>query len=152
MQHTRPHLPASALAAIIDAAQLSELLRPWLPDAGERAFVVRIISEEGPTHHRCASYALLRLLATIAARTGALPPTSQGLPVAMRLPPHLAGGSPPTFPLALDPEALAAVSGGEAAQSAALADALCDGPAHHVLANVAMANLAAGILRALERR
>lgn len=152
MQHARTHLPASVLAASIDPAQLTELLRPWLPDDGERAFVVRIISEEGPAHHRCASYALLRLLAAIAARTGTVPPTAPGLPVAMRLPPHLAGGAAPTFPLTLDMAALDAVSDGDAARSAALADALCDGPAHHVLANVAMADLAAGILRALEHR
>jgi hypothetical protein len=148
----RQHLPASALIAAVDTAQLAALLTPWLPDPGERQFVARLIAEEGPAHHRCASFALLRLLAAIAQRTGTMPPASPGLPVAMRLPPHLAGGDAPNFPLELDPTAIEIASGGDPIRGAALADALCDGPAHHVLANIAMADLAAGILRALDKR
>lgn len=148
----RPHLPASALAAAVDVERLAATLAPWLPDAGERAFVARMIAGEGPVHHRGASYALLRLLAAIAERTGVEPPTAPGLPVAMRLPPHLVGGEVPSFPLELDRQAVELASAGDPGRADALADALRDGPAHHVLANVAMANLAAGILRALERQ
>lgn len=143
---------ASAIAQVLDADRLARILAPWVPDVGERTFLVRCIIGEGPIHHRGASYALIALAGTIAERVGAdVPlPDRTGIPVPMRLPPHLErpGQESPAYPLCLDPAALDGLAGGHA--GVVLADAIIDGPPHHALANVVLVNLLSAILRRVE--
>lgn len=143
---------ASAIAALLDPDRIATVLAPWLPDAAERDFVVRCILAEGPIHHRGASFALLALAAQVAERTGIDPHHEDiGIAVPMRLPPHLERpDAPPDYPLRLDPGAVQRIAGGSTAVGRVLADAVTDGPPHHALANVALLNLLAAILRRLE--
>src|SRR5678815_1468409 len=81
-------------ATFIDPARVDALLAGAVPDDEDRAFVVRCILGEGPVHHRGANYVLLLLLGMVVdavggADTAAL--RARGtLPVAMKVPPHLA--------------------------------------------------------------
>jgi hypothetical protein len=146
----------SAIARGIDADRLVHILEPWLPDADERTFVVRCIVGEGPIHHRGASYALLALAGAVADRLGSPGPGPGGadLAVPMRLPPHLErhDQDPPAYPLRLDPAGLDLLAGGKEDVRRALIDAVTDGPPHHALANVALLNLLAAILRRIGER
>jgi len=147
---------ASAIGSVLDADRLMRILAPWIPDAGERTFVVRCIIGEGPIHHRGASYALIALAGAIAERLGvsAIPPGHEAIQVPMRQAPHMErhDHDAPTYPLALDPSGLAYLAGGQAGIRQVLADAVTDGPSHHALANVALLNLLAAILRRVESR
>jgi hypothetical protein len=154
-----PHLPhdraaASAIALVLDAERLARILEPWLPDAGDRTYMVRCIIGEGPIHHRGASYALIALAGAIAERLGLTVsgPDRAGIAVPMRLPPHLErpGEDPLVFPLRLDPSGLDHLAAGHAGVRQVLTDAVTDGPPHHALANVALLNLLAAILRRVE--
>lgn len=139
-------VPASRLLDFIDTERLDACLQPLLPDAGERAFVLRCLVGEGPLHHRGANYVLLSLLAQAVQDRGGDAPAGESapatLPVPMRLPPHLSGqverGS---YPLGLPTAALARLAGGRASQVQAMVDCLTDGPPQHALANVAMVAL-----------
>lgn len=64
----RHAVPVSRLLGFVDTRQLDERLTPLLPDAGDRAFVLRCLVGEGPMHHRGANYVLLSLLAEAVAR------------------------------------------------------------------------------------
>lgn len=152
--HHHDRAAASAIALVLDADRLARILEPWLPDAGERTYMVRCIIGEGPIHHRGASYALIALAGAIAERLGvtAAAPDGAGIPVPMRLPPHLErpGEDPPAYPLRLDLAGLDHLAAGQAGVRQVLADAVTDGPPHHALANVALLNLLAAILRRVE--
>ena len=150
-----PHapIPPTAIRAVLSPERLEPLFRSFLPDDADRAFVMRCILEQGPIHHRGASFALLSLVAELLVRTGGMPDkpvTGQTVAVPLRLPPHLAAerGEDETYPLqmALAPLEILAPQGGAAL--AALADCLLDGPPHHALANALIVS-ALGVL--LER-
>ncbi|AUX34291.1 hypothetical protein SOCE836_064620 [Sorangium cellulosum] len=134
-------LPSSAVSALIRPGRLDALLAPWMPDAEERAFVVRCIVGEGPIHHRGASYTLLCLLGLLLEELGpdeGGAPRGESLPVPIRLPPHLARGSDHDYPLALPLAPLTRLAPKGSPELAALVDCLTDGPPHHALANAAM--------------
>lgn len=154
--HHHERAAASAIGSALDAGRLAAILAPWVPDPGERAFVVRCIVGEGPIHHRGASYALLALAGAVAERLGSPGPEpgATDLPVPMRLSPHLErpGQDPPAYPLRLDPAGLDLLTGGKEDIRQVLVDAVTDGPPHHALANVALLNLLAAILRRIGER
>lgn len=145
---------SSAISLVLDADRLMCILAPWIPDAGERAFVVRCIIGEGPIHHRGASYALIALAGAIAERLGAsaIPLGEEAVQVPMRQAPHMErhAHESPVYPMALDPSGIIYLAGGQTGDSQALTDAVTDGPSHHALANVALLNLLAAILRRIE--
>lgn len=123
-------------------------------DARDRAFVMRCILDEGPLHHRVASWALLRMLASLIESSGG---SSQELaavetaPLAMRLPPNVASASDePEFPIGL-PTRLLRETLGDADLPLAV-ECLTDGPPHHALANAAMAWLIEALAHELSRR
>lgn len=170
-------VPASRLLDFIDTQRLDACLQPLMPDAGDRAFVLRCLVGEGPMHHRGANYVLLALLAqavqargSVAAVPAPTPvpsptPTLSGanpaavapatgahprVAVPMRLPPHLSDQvARGTYPLSLPTAALSALAGGDAAQVQAMVDCLTDGPPQHALANVAMVALLEQLLSPL---
>lgn len=145
----RSGIPASRALAFVDEGQLDGWLAPLVPDAGDRAFVVRCLVGEGPIHHRGANYILLALLARALQTRGGVQPQPGGERVAMRLPPHLAETvDESTYPLTLPTEALRALAGGDAQQLEAMIDCLTDGPPQHALANVAMVALIESLLTA----
>lgn len=137
-------IPASQLLGFVDEAALSQSLAGLLPDDGDRRFVVRCLVGEGPAHHRGANFVLLSLLQRLLERWGARPPdAAAGLPVPMRLPPHLAANVDPDsddghYPLRLPVRALDELADGDPGRRAAMVDCLTDGPPQHALANVLM--------------
>lgn len=141
----QPSVPASRALSFVDPVALDGVLQPLLPDATERAFVLRCLIGEGPIHHRGANYVLLSLLArmTAAGDQASMPaPIEASVPVPMRLPPHLADQvESAQYPLLLPTAALQRLAGGDADRLAAMVDCLTDGPAQHVLANVVMVAL-----------
>lgn len=146
-------LPSSRINAFIRPERLSAALRPLVADPEDLDFVVRCVIGEGPAHHRGANYALLALLIELLEALGVEPCPVEPAAVPMRLPPHLAG--PPedsaVYPLALDLAPLRRALGDAAAVEAA-ADCLCDGPPHHVLANLLMVQLIGAARAALPPR
>jgi hypothetical protein len=140
------HASASSIDAAIDVAAVADLLRPWVPDDADRAFVVRCMLEEGPAHHRGATYALLRLLGEASRRHGRRPPEGPSLPVPMHVPPHLRREADAVFPLELPLAPLRGLGRGGAPAARVLADCLTDGPPHHALANAAMVCLLSTLL------
>jgi hypothetical protein len=142
---------ASAIGLVLDTDRLMRILAPWIPDAGERTFVVRCIIGEGPIHHRGASYALIALAGAIAERLGAsaIPSGKDAVQVPMRQAPHMERHDQerPVYPLSLDPSGIIYLAGEQAGVRQVLTDAVTDGPSHHALANVALLNLLAAILR-----
>jgi len=153
--HPPEHVPASAIAASIHPERLSDLLKPWIPDDEERAFVIRCIALEGPIHHRGASYVLLSLLGALLERLGPIDeaPTGDSIPVPLRLPPHLAAhGDDGHYPLSLPLGALERLAPRGSPELNALLDCLLDGPPHHALANAAMVCLLDALLTRLDER
>ncbi|WP_437730152.1 hypothetical protein [Sorangium sp. So ce1335] len=135
-------LPSSVVSALIRPERLDALLAPWMPDAEERAFVVRCIVGEGPVHHRGASYTLVCLLGLLLEELGPSQeggaPAGESLPVPIRLPPHLARGDDHDYPLSIPLAPLTRLAPKGSPELAALVDCLTDGPPHHALANAAM--------------
>jgi hypothetical protein len=123
----------------LDAKAIDEALEPIVPDPRDRAFVLRCILEEGPRHHRVASFALLRMLSRVLEDVGgAGAAKGASAPLAMRLPPGVASRADDAeFPIGV-PTALIGELLDEAGAAEAL-DCLRDGPPHHALANAAMA-------------
>jgi hypothetical protein len=152
--HHHDRAAASAIALVLDPDRLARILEPWVPDGGERTFLVRCIIGEGPIHHRGSSYALIALAGAIADRLGVSVPASgeASVTVPMRLPPHVERPDQdhPVYPLRLDPSGLDHLAAGKDGVRQVLADAVTDGPPHHALANVALLNLLAAILRRVE--
>jgi hypothetical protein len=127
----------------VDEGRLDGWLAPLVPDAGDRAFVLRCLIGEGPIHHRGANYILLALLGRALQAHGDIKPPSGGVPVPMRLPPHLANvqDDEGVYPITLPVTALRELAGGDAQQLDAMVDCLTDGPPQHALANVVMVAL-----------
>lgn len=96
--------------------------------------------EEGPRHHRVASWALLQMLAALLAELGGADPAireAESEPVGMRLPPKVASYSDDAeFPIGIPTSMLREVLGEHDAELAL--DCLRDGPPHHALANAVM--------------
>ena len=117
-----------------------------MPDAEDRAFVVRCILKEGPVHHRVASYALLLLAGRVLERAGGVMPATEdrpSVPVPLRLPPHVRRGDDDDahYPLRMPTAALGELAPGGSSELAALVGCLLDGPPHHALANAALVSL-----------
>jgi hypothetical protein len=152
-----PHaarVSSSALLGFVDRAELERALEPFVPDAGDREFLVRCVVAEGPAHHRGANYVLLRLLARALEAAHARPgPPRDGLPVPMHVPPHLrrADGEQ-CYPLKLPTGPLERLAQGAPREVEAMADCLTDGPAQHSVANVLMVSMLAALLEALEQK
>lgn len=135
--------------------EIEALLAPWLPDATDRAFVVRCIVDEGPIHHRGASYALLRLLGlALEAVGGPGPRRDEAAPIPLRLPPRRQRGDDDDgqFPLGVPLAAIERLAPRGSPTFAALLDYLRDGPPHHALANAAMVCMLGALLDRLAER
>jgi hypothetical protein len=151
-----PHRNAPS-AAFIDWSRVDSLLAGAVPDAEDRAFVVRCILGEGPAHHRGANYVLLQLLGMIVDRLGGgdmEAVRARGtMPVPMKVPPHLERrGSLMAYPLALPTGPLEELAPAGSPDLAAMVQCLSDGPPQHALANAAMIWLIGAALDRLERR
>lgn len=145
-----PHRHSATARAqdVLRHDEVDALLAPWLPDRTDRAFVVRCLVEEGPIHHRGASYALLRLIGlALAAVGGPGPVRDESAPIPLRLPPHLRGrGGDGDFPLGVPLEVIERLAPRGSKEFAALLDCLRDGPPHHALANAAMVCMLGALL------
>ncbi len=151
-----PHRSATS-TAFIDASRIDAILAGAVPDAEDRAFVVRCILGEGPAHHRGANYVLLRLLGLLVDRLGGADMASlraRGtLPVPMKVPPHLERqGSLMAYPLGLPTAPLSELAAAATPEQSAMADCLSDGPPQHALATAAMLWLIGAALERLEER
>jgi hypothetical protein len=126
---------------VLDDDAINAGLAEVVPDARERAFVLRCILEEGPRHHRVASWTLLRLLAAVLAELGdARPTATRGAsePLGMRLPPSVVASSDDAqFPIGIPTSMVNEVMSRREVELAL--ECLRDGPPHHALANAAMA-------------
>jgi len=151
MPHAPPgrHVPSSAVSAFIDRSRLDRALSPWVPDAADRAFVVRCLVDEGPAHHRGANYVLLSLLAELAGAAPADIANQPSVPVPMRLPPGAAhaGSEQGSFPIRLPTALLERLAPAGSVAQDAMIDCLTDGPPQHALANVATVCLLSALLR-----
>lgn len=147
-----PHGPGPSF---IDRDRIDAILRALVADDDERDFVLRCVLREGPAHHRGANYVLLAMLGELLDALGA---TSQPMadaetvPVAMRVPPHLAKHAPKHYPLGIPRAPLLALAEGSDRKAREMADALSDGPPQHALANAAMVALLARALEAARTR
>lgn len=131
------------------AERIAAALEPWIPDRADRDFVVRVILEEGPAHHRGSSYVLLSLLAELVRIHAAAPtPGAATEPVRMHLPPHVAAQVDGTYPLALQLDPLRVLAPEDPDAQRAMVECLVDGPAHHALANAACVALLGALLAA----
>ncbi len=149
-------IPPAAASAFIDSSRIDAILAPIVPDDEDRAFVVRCILGEGPVHHRGANYVLLTLLGALVEAAGEVDIEAlraRGtVPVAMRVPPHLARpGSMMSYPLSLPTAPLERLAAAGSVEQAAMADCLTDGPPQHALANAAMVWLVGAALEKLDR-
>ena len=148
---------SAGLASLAGTAEIAALLAPLVPDEEDREFVARCIAPVGPSHHRVASFALLRLLSeALAAAGGPLPAPQddEGIPVPFRLPPHLDrhADEDAHYPIRLPRRALDRLAPAGSREAETYADALTDGPAHHALANVAMASMLDALIARLSRK
>ncbi len=143
-RHSRPppprHPRPGSKGRDLDGGAIDAALAEIVPDARDRAFVLRCILEEGPRHHRVASWALLRMLAALLAEVGGADPEmgeAPAAPVGMRLPPKLASHSDDgEFPIGIPTTLLNEILDHGEAELAL--DCLRDGPPHHALANAVM--------------
>lgn len=151
-----PRRSPVGLSSLVRADELADALAPFVSDEEDRAFVARCIATEGPSHHRIASSALLRLLAEALRAAGGAPGTGRDddLPVAFRLPPHLDrhADEDAHYPLRLSRRAIERLAPAGSREAETIADSLADGPAHHALANVAMVNLLDALIERLSGR
>lgn len=143
------HVPSSAITAFVDRPRIDALLAPWVPDAADRAFVVRCILGEGPAHHRGANFVLLALLGQLVEREGRAPgadPAAVAVP--LRLPPHLAEAreEEDAYPLAMPTRPIERLAARGTREFEAMVDCLTDGPPQHALANAAMLALLDALL------
>jgi len=153
-----PHKPPhhhrkqdSRLSSFVDRARADAILKGWVPDDHDRAFVVRCLLDEGPAHHRGSNYVLLALLGELAAGTGP-EPGAASVRVPLRFPPHLAEERDDTaFPLPIPRSALERLAPGDDRAQRAMIECITDGPPQHSLANAAMLCLIDAALRAAGR-
>ncbi len=140
-------------------ARVEALLAPWVADSHDRAFVLRCLVDEGPSHHRGATVALLLLLERTLQRCPPLPEPGPGADpqappaaaISLRLPPHLRAALDPAerdYPLSLPTAALGRAIG-DPRTTDLLIEHLTDGPPHHALANALMVTLLEAILARL---
>jgi hypothetical protein len=140
----KKHHRRSAIDSFIDDARLDAALAPWVPDAAERAFLLRCVLDEGPAHHRGSNFVLLSLLVELAHRLGVKTPPAPGRvrPFAMRLPPHLEDEiDDDEWPIGVPERALVALAPDDERAVDAMVDCVTDGPPQHALANVLMLQL-----------
>jgi hypothetical protein len=159
--HQRPppssHVSTSAINAFLSPERLADLLVPFVPDGEERAFIARCIVDQGPIHHRGASYALISLVAALLERTGGPPnaaPAGESVAVPLRLPPHVSaeGDEDHVYPLRLPLAPLEIITQKGAQEVQVLVDCLLDGPAHHALANAVLVSMLGALLERLPPR
>jgi hypothetical protein len=137
-------VPSSAIASFIDHGRIDRLLEPFVPDAGDRGFIVRCMLDEGPIHHRGTNFVLLALLDELLTASGppAAPPSDERVAtIAMRLPPHLEPDEDGDFALQLPLAPLERLAKPGSPPLQAMIDCLTDGPPQHSLANAAMVRL-----------
>jgi hypothetical protein len=149
-----PNSRASS-ATFVDTARVDALLADVVPDAEDRAFVVRCILGEGPVHHRGANYVLLMLLGKLVDKLGAgdvAALRARGtLPVPMKVPPHLERpGSLMTYPLPIPTGPLDELAPSGSPEQMQMVECLNDGPPQHALANAAMMWLIGAALARVE--
>ncbi len=158
--HRGHHARDRTLERFVDRKRIDRLLAPWVPDADDRAFVLRCLLDEGPAHHRGANWILLALLGELADAASHGPGPGRQAPVPLRLPPHLRrhrrddededGASDDderTYPLRLPLVPLERLAGKDERAIDAMIDCLTDGPPQHALANAAMLALIDAALR-----
>lgn len=152
--HGRARASASDITAFIRHEEIERLLRPLIPDGGERALVLRALLDVGPLHHRGANYILLRLLGLLLERSGrVLAPVggAETVPIPLRLPPPLVSGHEDVqFPLRLPMRVLERLAAPGSRELGAMVDCLIDGPPQHSLANAAMLCLIEALLQGEE--
>lgn len=153
----QPRIPPGGAAAFIDSARVDAILEAIVPDAEDRAFVLRCILGEGPTHHRGANYVLLGLLGKLVdslddAEVAAI--RARGAtPVPMRVPPHLERpGSMMAYPLDLPTGVLDTLAPAGSPEQLAMVECLTDGPPQHALANATMVWLIGAALERTAKR
>jgi hypothetical protein len=151
-----PHRSAPS-TAFIDASRVDAILASAVPDAEDRAFVVRCILGEGPAHHRGANYVLLQLLGLLVDRLGGADMAALRMrgtmPVPMKVPPHLERqGSLMSYPLGLPLAPLSELAPAATPEQSAMVECLSDGPPQHALANAAMLWLIGAALDRLPER
>ena len=151
---TRRSAPSTAF---IDSSRIDAILAPAVPDAEDRAFVVRCILGEGPAHHRGANYVLLQLLGLLVDRLGgadmAALRTRGTMPIPMKVPPNLERqGSLMSYPLGLPLSPLSELAPAATPAQGAMVECLSDGPPQHALANAAMLWLIGAALDRLPER
>ena len=149
------HVPASEIAAFIQADRIDALLTPWLPEDGERALVVRCLLDVGPAHHRGSNYILLRLLGLLLERQKNHPTPQRVIdsaPIPLRVPPAVqAPEGPMQYPLGVPTSALERLAPRGSRSFAAMVDCLTDGPPQHSLANAAMLCLLEALFAASDK-
>ena len=137
-----PHHRAApgTVARFLDKGRVDRLLARFVPDAADRAFVVRCVLDEGPAHHRGANFVLLALLGELLEREDAKAPEGEPMvAVPMHLPPHLKAQSTASeFPLRFPERVLERLAAKGTAEHQAMVDCVTDGPPQHALANAAM--------------
>lgn len=146
-----PLVPASEIAAFIEPQKIDDLLAHWLPDAGERAMIVRCLLAVGPAHHRGSNYVLLRLLGMLLPQRGMVPNQQEVpacAPIRLRIPLSAdSEGESPTYPLGIPTSVLERLAPRGSRAWLAMIDCLSDGPPQHSLANAAMLLLIDALLR-----
>jgi len=151
------HRSQSAVTRFIRSEEIETLLERWVPEAADRRFLVRCLVEEGPLHHRGANYVVLRLMADLVRAVGADrdgEPRGEGLPIPMRLPPHLRkeATEDAEYPLRLPERAIQRLAPPGSRDFDAIVDCLADGPPQHAVANVLMVTLLHELLDRVEGR
>ncbi len=151
------HRSQSAVTRFIRPEEIDAILEPWVPDPEDRRFLTRCLVEEGPLHHRGANFVLLRLLGDLARALSPGPERAApgpGLPVPMRLPPHLRpdGDDDAVYPIRLPVRAVERLAPRGSRDFDAIVDCLADGPPQHAVANVLMATVLDALLERAARR
>jgi hypothetical protein len=144
----RQSATVSSMQGVLRHEEIEALLTPWLPDRTDRTFVARCLVDEGPIHHRGATYALLRLIGlALAAVGGPGAVRDESAPIPLRLPPHLCRrGDDGEFPLGVPLAPIERLAPRGSPEFTALLDSLRDGPPHHALANAAMVAMLGALL------
>jgi hypothetical protein len=137
------------LDRFVDRGRIDRLIATWVPDASDRAFVLRCLLDEGPAHHRGANWVLLSLLGELLDSEARPDVGAEVRPIPMRLPPHLRaqGEGQDAFPLSIPTAPLRRLAGADERAVEAMVDCLTDGPPQHALANAMMVHLLDALLR-----